>query len=113
MRRLCHDDEQHTSACMHDDCGHRRTCGILLLISFFCWVAGVLFMIFCALPIPSHIADNDIGDAGCIALSSSLVHLSHLEVLNLFSKFIVWSGAFVVILVFGADFVVLIFGMRI
>ncbi len=68
-------------------------------------------MIFCALPIPSHIAVNSIGKAGCIALSSSLVHLSHLEVLYFSSKFIVWSGAFVVILVFGADFVVLIFGM--
>ncbi len=68
-------------------------------------------MIFCALPNPSHIAGNDIGDAGCIALSSSLVHLSHLKVLNLFGKFVVWSGVFVVILVFGADFVLLIFGM--
>ena len=43
-------------------------------------------------PRPSHIAGNSIGDAGCIALSSSLVHLSHLEVLNLSSKFVVWSG---------------------
>ena len=35
---------------------------------------------------PSHIADNDIGAEGCIALSSSLVHLSHLEKLYLRGK---------------------------
>ena len=46
-------------------------------------------------PHPSHIADS-IGDAGCIALSSSLVHLSHLKELDLSSKFVVWSGASVV-----------------
>ena len=34
---------------------------------------------------PSHIAGNGIGAEGCIALSSSLVHLSHLEELYLFS----------------------------
>ena len=34
----------------------------------------------------SHIADNGIGDEGCTALSSSLVHLSHLEVLYLSSE---------------------------
>jgi hypothetical protein len=43
------------------------------------------------------ITDNSIGEAGCIALSSSLVHLSHLKVLYIGSKFVVWSGAFVVI----------------
>ena len=64
-------------------------------------------------PRHSHIADNFIGDAGCIALSSSLVHLSHLKVLHLGSEFVVWSGASVVNIDFGADFVVLIFGMRI
>ncbi len=47
-------------------------------------------------PRPSHIAGNDIGQAGCIALSSSLVHLSHLKVLKLDSEFVVWSGASVV-----------------
>ena len=47
-------------------------------------------------PHPSHIAGNSIGDAGCIALSSSLVHLSHLIELYLDSKFVVWSGASVV-----------------
>ncbi len=47
-------------------------------------------------PHPSHIADNRIGDAGCIALWSSLVHLSHLKALNLISMFVVWCGAFVV-----------------
>ena len=66
--------------------------------------------LLCA-PHPSHIADNRIGEAGCIALSSCLVHLSHLEVLDLRGKFVVWSGAFVVMLVLGADFVVLMFGM--
>jgi hypothetical protein len=66
--------------------------------------------LLCA-PRPSHIAGNSIGEAGCIALSSCLVHLSHLEVLQLYCKFVVWSGAFVVMLVLGADFVLLIFGM--
>ena len=55
-------------------------------------------------PHSSHIAGNlkvliegtSIGQAGCIALSSSLVHLSHLKVLHLGSKFVVWSGASVV-----------------
>ena len=47
-------------------------------------------------PHPSHIAGNHIGEAGCIALSSSLVHLSHLIELNLIGKFVVWSGASVV-----------------
>ena len=77
----------------------------------FCWVAGGLFHdLLCALH-PSHIADNGIGEAGCIALSSCLVHLSHLKVLDLDCKFVVWSGAFVVMLVLGADFVLLMFGM--
>ena len=62
-------------------------------------------------PHPSHSADNSIGDAGCFALSSCLVHLSYLKSLYLHSKFVVWSGAFVVILVLGADFVLLMFGM--
>jgi hypothetical protein len=37
---------------------------------------------------PSRIAGNCIGEAGCIALSSSLVHLSHLKELHLSSKFV-------------------------
>ena len=72
--------------------------------------AGSFHDLLCA-PHPSHIADNRIGDAGCIALSSSLVHLFHLKVLYLGGKFVVWSGAFVVILGLGADFVLLMFGM--
>ena len=72
--------------------------------------AGSFHHLLCA-PHPSHIAANSIGDAGCIALSSCLVHLSHLKVLNLGCKFVVWSGAFVVTLLLGADFVLLIFGM--
>ena len=56
---------------------------------------GSFHDLLCA-PHPSHIAGNHIGDADCIALSSSLVHLSHLEVLNLSGKFVVWSGASVV-----------------
>jgi hypothetical protein len=71
---------------------------------------GSFHDLLCA-PHPSHIAGNRIGEAGCIALSSCLVHLSHLEVLDLGSKFVLWSGAFVVILVLGADFVLLMFGM--
>ncbi len=35
---------------------------------------------------PSHIAGNFIGTEGCVALSTSLVHLSHLKVLNLDCK---------------------------
>ena len=38
-------------------------------------------------PHPSHIAGNFNGETGCIALSSSLVHLSHLKELGLGSKF--------------------------
>ena len=72
--------------------------------------AGCFHDLLCA-PHPSHIAGNSIGDAGCIALSSCLVHLSHLEVLHLDCKFVVWRGAFVVILGLGADFVLLMFGM--
>ena len=71
---------------------------------------GSFHDLLCA-PHPSHNAANSIGEAGCIALSSCLVHLSHLKVLHLSSKFVVWSGAFVVILVLGADFVLLMFGM--
>ena len=75
--------------------------------------AGSFHDLLCA-PHPSHIAVNSIRDAGCIALSSCSVHLSHLKVLHLNhlgGKFVVWSGVFVVILVLGADFVLLIFGM--
>ena len=74
-------------------------------------MAGGLFHDLLCAPHPSHIAGNDIGEAGGIALSSCLVHLSHLEVLNLQGKFVVWSGAFFVMLVLGADFVLLMFGM--
>ena len=35
---------------------------------------------------PSHVAGNGIGSEGCIALSSSLVHLSHLERMGLMGK---------------------------
>jgi hypothetical protein len=71
---------------------------------------GSFHDLLCA-PHPTHISDNHIGEAGCIALSSCLVHLSHLKELNLGSKFVVWSGVFVVMLVLGADFVLLMFGM--
>ena len=54
---------------------------------------GSFHDLLCA-PHPSHIAGNHIGEAGCIALSSCLVHLSHLEALHLGGKFVVWSGAF-------------------
>ena len=63
--------------------------------------------LLCA-PRPSRIAGNLIGEAGCIALSSSLVHLLHIQELHLDSEFVAWSGAFVVILLFGADFVLLL-----
>ena len=53
-------------------------------------------------PHPSHIAGNSIGEAGCIALSSCLVHLSHLKALGLRGKFVVWSGAFCVDIGFGS-----------
>ena len=35
---------------------------------------------------PSHVAVNEIGSEGCIALSSSLAHLSHLKALGLLGK---------------------------
>jgi hypothetical protein len=56
---------------------------------------------------PSHIAGNSIGEAGCIALSSSLVHLSHLERLYLYGKFGWWSRVFVAMVVFACYFVLL------
>ena len=56
---------------------------------------GSFHDLLCA-PHPSHIADNSIGAAGCIALSSSLVHLSHLIELGISGKFVVWSGASIV-----------------
>ena len=59
-------------------------------------VGGGSFNYHVCSPHHSHIADNSIGDAGCIALSSSLVHLSHLIELSLHGKFVVWSGASVV-----------------
>jgi hypothetical protein len=52
---------------------------------------------------PSHVAENSIGDEGCIALSSSLVHLSHLEVLNLGGKCLIPAVLFVTLLL-GAEF---------
>jgi hypothetical protein len=55
---------------------------ILLLLGSRCF-----YDLYCA-PRPSHIAGNFISKAGCIALSSSLVHLSHLKVLNLWCKFV-------------------------
>ncbi len=50
---------------------------------------------------PSHIAGNDIGTEGCIALSSSLVHLSHLEALSLGRKWF-WIQRVVVVAFFSA-----------
>ena len=63
--------------------------------------AGCFHDLLCAAH-PSHIADNSIGDAGCIALSSCLVHLAHLKELDLGSKFVVWSGAFCGDIAFGS-----------
>ncbi len=53
---------------------------------------------------PSHIAGNGIGDEGCIALSSSLVHLSHLKVLDLYSKCFWIRRVVVVALLWAAEF---------
>ncbi len=53
---------------------------------------------------PSHIAGNDIGAKGCIALSSSLVHLSHLKVLGLGSKCFWIQRVVVVVLLLAAEF---------
>ena len=53
---------------------------------------------------PSHIAGNGIGDEGCIALSSSLVHLSHLEVLYLVGKCFWIQRVVVVALLSAAEF---------
>ena len=53
----------------------------------------------------SHaLAGNDIGDEGCIALSSSLVHLSHLEELYLESKCFWIQRVVVVVLLSAAEF---------
>ena len=53
---------------------------------------------------PSHIAENRIGAEGCIALSSSLVHLSHLEVLGLSGECFFWiQRAVVVALLLAAE----------
>ena len=53
---------------------------------------------------PSHIADNDLGDEGRIALSSSLVHLSHLKVLSLYGKCFWIQRVVVVVLLSAAEF---------
>ena len=53
---------------------------------------------------PSHIAGNEIGNEGCIALSSSLVHLSHLEVLHLGCKCFWIQRVVVVALLSAAEF---------
>ena len=85
---VCHDDEQHTSARMHDDCG-RLTHMWNIVVDFIVLLcgAGSFHDLSCA-PHPSHIAGNRIGDAGCIELSSCLVHLSHLKALRLYGKFV-------------------------
>jgi hypothetical protein len=76
------------------------THAILLLILFHLLRGARCFHDLECAPRPSHIAGNSIGDAGCIALSSSLVHLSHLEVLNLGSNFVRWSRVLVVMVFF-------------
>ena len=53
---------------------------------------------------PSHIAGNGIGAEGCIALSSSLVHLSHLEVLDLNGECFWIQRVVVVALLWAAEF---------
>ena len=53
---------------------------------------------------PSHIADNGIGAEGCIALSSSLVHLSHLKELNLPGECFWIQRVVVVALLCAAEF---------
>ena len=53
---------------------------------------------------PSHVAGNDIGSEGCIALSSSLVHLSHLEELGLNGKCFWIQRVVVVVLLSAAEF---------
>jgi hypothetical protein len=64
------------------------THAILLLILFYLLRGVRCFHDLLCAARPSHIAANRIGDAGCIPLSSSLVHLSHLKDLNLGSKFV-------------------------
>ena len=53
---------------------------------------------------PSHVTDNSIGSEGCIALSSSLVHLSLLKRLYLGGEFFLIPAVLVVTFVFGAEF---------
>ncbi len=63
-------------------------CPRLTPTASFCCVARAVFHDLLCAPRPSHLAGNSIGDAGCIALSSCLVHLSHLKELRLSSKFV-------------------------
>ena len=74
-----------------------HTYWILLLIIYFLLPGANSFDLCLCTSHPSHIAGNYIGDAGCIALSSSLVHLSHLKVLGLKCKPIVYSRALAVV----------------
>jgi hypothetical protein len=74
---------------------------LLLILLYLLGGGGSFDDLLCA-PHPSHIADNSIGDAGCIALSSCLVHLSHLKVLGLGGKFVLLSGAFCCDVGFGS-----------
>ncbi len=52
---------------------------------FVCWIDWGRHPPLLALH-ASHVAGNGIGDEGCTALSSSLVHLSHLKELDLSSE---------------------------
>jgi hypothetical protein len=83
---LCRHHEQHAATMQHR-CRHMTHAISLLILIYLLRGARCSHDLQCA-PRPSHIAGNDIGDAGCIALSSSLVHLSHLEVLYLHSKIV-------------------------
>ena len=83
---LCRRHEQHTAATMHHRCRH-DACNIVVDFIYLLRGARCFHDLLCAAR-TSHIAGNSIGEAGCIALSSSLLHLSHLERLNLGGKFV-------------------------
>lgn len=97
---VCHDHENYTTTSMQRNCGysHLRNVAFQLFSTLFFVAYRALFFnhVLCTL-LSSSIAGNYIGAAGCIALSSTLAHLIHLEELIFSSKIVLLFLLFVLI----------------